>query len=664
MVELDLAEEWHIVLSSADPVAELAAHELQGVLQRVTGRRMAIGRQPRSNGATIVLAHEDGEGDGFTWQAGPGHVELHGRGPRGLLYAVYSFLEALGCWWVSPGAEGERLPRGTRFHLPDGPLSETPALPGRCLIVGHYAFMRDVEDWIVWAARNRLNTIFLHITGGSLAMGAAPEEQWQAHKEAAVALARQRGMVIEHGGHGLAALLPRRLFKRMPEAFRYHGGRRVRSHNLCPSSEEGLDVVRRSAEAHFRAHPEVDVFHLWPDDIPGGGWCECDRCQAYTPSEQSLLAINAVAEALQGIDPDAQISFLAYMDAEAVPSKVTPRRNVCLLWAPRSRCYAHATDDDGCPVNVSRYADVFRAQVAHFEPAGAQPARVFEYSLDALLFKSLLPPLLTVMQRDLWFYRNAGAHTVQALMTGDRPWITPQLNAWAFARLSWDPDQNLDALLADFCRATFGTDSANLPAYYRALEQAFALALDIVPEQVVFPLRLSLGQLIDDPVADMGDPVNAPPKILHQKRLANAAIEGLLREAADHLQAARATAFSEVWDAERSVFDLTRAWLRFDFARVRLYDAVASRPVAPHARRWFDEARSALREVLAWGDDHIADRRFRKNFQGLHRAFWGMRLDKVRRDHFSHPWLRWALVVKSLIQIAWTFVRMMGMYND
>jgi hypothetical protein len=248
-------------------------------------------------------------------------------------------------------------------------------------------------------------------------------------------------------------------------------------------------------------------------------------------------------------------------------------------------------------------------------------------------------------------------------MTGDRPWITPQLNAWAFARLSWDPGQDLDALLADFCQAVFGTDSARLPAYYCALEQAFALALDIVLQQIEFPRSLGLGQLIDNPIADMGDPANAPPEILHHKRQANAAIEDLLREAADHLQGARATAFSEAWDAERAAFDLTSAWLRFDLARVRLYDAVASAPIAPDARRWFDESRSALREVLAWANEHIADRRFRKNFQGLHRAFWGMRLEKIERDHFSHPWLRWLRKVKSLLQVAWTFVRVMGMYN-
>jgi hypothetical protein len=523
--------------------------------------------------------------------------------------------------------------------------------------------MQQVEDWIVWAARNRLNAIFLHVIEGPLALGAAPERQWQAHKEAAVDLARQRGMTIEHGGHGLPDLLPRKLFKQMPDAFRYHHGRRTRDHNFCPSSELALTVVRRNAEAHFRTHPEVDVFHLWPNDIPGGGWCACERCVEYSPSEQSLLAVNAVAEVLETVNPEAQIGFIAYMDTEAVPERVTPRQNVHMLWAPRSRCYAHGTDDDACAINAPHYAETFRAQVVYFEDACAQPPRVFEYYLDAILFKSLLPPLASVMQRDIRFYWDAGAHTVQTLMTGDRPWLTPQHNAWLFARLAWDPEQELDTLLADFCRATFGTGSPDLPAYYRALERAFALALDIVPDQVQRNMAFDIKKIVDTPPADMGDPAYAPPEVLRKKCEINAVIEELLKEAADRLETARSMADAEAWTAERVAFDLSSAWLRFDLARVCLYDAVATTPVAPDARQRFDEAQSALEQVLAWGETHIEDARFRRNFRAIHRTFWGLNLRRIYGEHFVGKWRRRLVRLQSLLQLARTFLGMRGMYN-
>jgi len=682
MIRVDFSLGWHIVCTSADPVAGLAVAELGSTLQGITGREVPAEMERSEGKPALVLSHGDGEQDGFRWEARPDadggdeyipdirSIELQGHNPRGLLYAVYSLLEALGCRWVAPGTGGERIPRGVRFDLPEEPVAdeyirvETPALPGRCLIIGHYAFMQEVEEWIVWAARNRLNTIFLHVIEGPLALGAAPERQWQQHKGMAVALARQRGMTIEHGGHGLAGLLPRRLFKRMPGAFRYHDGRRRPDHNFCPTCAEGLAVIQKNAEAHFRAHPEVDVFHVWPDDIAGGGWCECERCREYTPAEQGLLAINAIAEALEGVNPAAQVAFLAYHDTEDVPAKVRPRPNVCVSWAPRKRCYAHATDDGACAVNVPRYAETFRAQAEHFRAAGAQPPRVFEYYLDGILFKSLLPPLATVMQRDLRFYRDAGAHTVQALMTGDRPWTAPQLNVWLFARLAWNPDQDLDRLLADFSRATFGSESADLPAYYRALKAAFQLALDVVPEQIKIEFELGLLELMNNPPADMGDPAFAPPEVLRRKSQANAGIADLVEEAARHLEAARPAAEPQAWEAERAEFDLARAWLGFDLSRVRLYDAIASRPVPPEARQHLDDAQAALDEALAWGEAHIEDARFRRNFSGIHRVFWQGRLNAIRANYFAGRWGAWMLRGRMLLQIAGVFWRLRGLYRE
>jgi hypothetical protein len=609
---------------------------------------------------SLDLSHGDGAIDGYTWQASAEQVVLKGDNPRGLLYAVYDFLEALGCRWPAPGAAGERLPEGTRFELPATLAREQAALPGRCLIVGHYAFMDAIEDWIVWAARNRLNTIYLHVTEGALALGAAPAWQWEAHKARAVPLARERGMTIEYGGHGLAALLPRVHFRKLPEAYPYHEGRRTPDHNFCPSSEEGMAIVCRNAEAHFRAHPEVDVYHLWPDDIPGGGWCSCERCRAYTPSEQALLAINAVADALAEVNPAARIGFLAYMDTEAVPARVAPRENVSLLWAPRSRCYAHATDDPACRVNVPHYAETYRAQAAHFPH---QP-RVFEYYLDAILFKSLLPPLPAVMREDMRFYRDAGTHTVQALMVSDRPWLAPQLNPWLFARLSWDPEQDLDGLLADFCRAAYGT-AGELPAYYCALEEACALALDIVPEQVDREIELSARGLLAHPPADMGDPAYAPAEVLHAKRRANMAIERLLREAGQHLGSARgAVAVAghlDAWEAEQEAFELAQAWLRFDLARLRLYDAVSEVPIAHDAHERYVEAVAALRAVVAWGEAHLDDPRYRLNYRALHEGFWGMQLERVRAEHLSRAGWVWRL--RAALRVAWMYWRMRGCYG-
>ena len=653
MVGLDLARDWEILSAArGDPTAGLAAHELQQILQRIGGRPIPLVAQARLEAPLFRLSYGQGEKDGFVWRIGPSEVHIDGDTPRGLLYAVYSLLEALGCRWVAPGKAGERLPSATLFSLAAEEAREAPHLPGRCLVIGHHAFLRDVDDWIVWAGRNRLNTLFIHATDESLALGAVSARHWQFRKDAALALARERGMTVEYGGHGLAGLLPRRLFRTVPQAFRFDGTRRTPDHNLCPSSVEARDILQRNAAAHFRAYPEADVFHLWADDIPGGGWCACPACREFTPSEQSLMATNAAAEALESVNPKAVLSFLAYHDTEATPARVAPRRNVALLWAPRMRCYAHAADDPACPANTPHYPVTLEKQIAHFAGARAAPTRVFEYYLDAILFKSLLPPLPSVIQSDLRFYRRAGVHTVQALMTGPRPWVVPELNAWLFSRLAWNPDQPVEPLLRDFCHSAFGDQGADLLGYYRALEAAYALALDIAPEQ----RHLASGGFWEsprNPPTDMGDPALAPAEVLLRKAHDNLAIEEWVRRAGRHLEAARAASYPAAWEAERTSYHLHHAWLSFDLARVQLLAASQSGLGAPGAKTLLQEAYRQLGLVSAWGRTHVLDRRHRAHFRLQHHYFWRLRLNQIRGRYFAGRLRRFLIRTADFIRLVW-----------
>ena len=99
-------------------------------------------------------------------------------------------------------------------------------------------------------------------------------------------------------------------------------------------------------------------------------------------------------------------------------------------------------------------------------------------------------------------------------------------------------------------------------------------------------------------------------------------------------------------------------------ARLRLYDAVATKPIKRDAQQRYDEAQTALEEVLAWGDKHLVDVRYRKNFQAIHRIFWGMNLRRIRSEHFSGGVGRFLVRLGSLLRLTWTFLGMRGMYNE
>ena len=414
---------------------------------------------------TIQLQNGAGPGDGFVVTVAARQVMIAGASPRGCLNGAYSLLERLGFAWIAPGDHGERTVPGR--SLDEGEFREEPAFARRTLILGQEALHGHWPDWLEWASRNRLNDIFFHDTppsrldrrgarrpddaGGIAGDGAGwMFERWDAEGSAIVAAARERGMTVQFGGHHLPALLDRDLFGAHPDWFPFRNGRRDARYNLCVSSQGATDHLRKNARAFFERFPGANMYHLWADDIRGGGWCECDGCEALTPSDQALMATNLVAEVLAEVAPRARIAHLAYRDTLEPPVRVRPLANVNLLWAPRERCYAHSAGDTNCARNRVEYWTPFEALRGTF---GNDPTRidVFEYYSDSVLFKWLAPPSVELLPKDAADYLAAGVGNLQNLMVGPRPWLGPPWHAWWMARCAWDPGEDRDAALAVFC---------------------------------------------------------------------------------------------------------------------------------------------------------------------------------------------------------------------
>ncbi len=154
----------------------LAAVELALTFERITRNRPAILQSDERTGPVILLSHGPG-GDGFRWRATAIRLRLPATAPGAPVRDVRLPRSA----WLPLGGAGaaRRAPSsGTSLALERNFSRQAPSFKGRCLIIGHAAFMADADGWIVWAARNRLNTIFLHVTADALAFGAAPEKQW------------------------------------------------------------------------------------------------------------------------------------------------------------------------------------------------------------------------------------------------------------------------------------------------------------------------------------------------------------------------------------------------------------------------------------------------------------------------------------------------------
>ncbi len=655
---------WSITLASSDPVARFAAQELRRTLQRIGAPPLpivSVAADAVSTGPRIALTcGEHQADDGFVRTPDADGLTLRADSPRGLLYAVYDLLETLGCRWVAPGPTGEYLPRHEQITLPRMAVAQRPALPGRCLIIGHDFFLDDAEEWIIWAARNRLNTIFIHTINARPALGACHLRRWHARRHELLPLLRARGMLLELGGHGMPDLVPRRFFRQNPEMFRYDGTRRTPDYNFCISNSDTRRMLRRQGAAFFKAHPEAQILHLWPDDLLGGGWCHCPRCAGLSAADQALLATNELAEVLEELQPQARLAYLAYHDTTAPPARIAPRPNVVLAYAPRPRSYAHGIADTTSRVNTPLW-QALTANLDLFRPPTAgQEQHVFEYYLDGILFKSTPPPLPEVLQADLRAYREAGVHTVQALMTGDRPWLAAPLNAYLFARLAWEPEQNPQELLQQYAAVRASRTPEALVAAYNALTDAWRPALDFLPEEqsLAGDMPTARRNLFAHPPMDVLDYMTAPRSLRERRLELLAATDTTL--AAGRLAwdcvLAQAHADTNYLRAEQAEWELGAQVLHFIMVRQRLYVLAERRPSRAVLSMALQTAREALHNLVCWGEYHLPTAHGRSNYR-LMRMSFQLHLETLHDQRLARPWERVWLRIDTYRQLAWLLWR-------
>lgn len=434
-MEFRLSDEVSILrLRSVDSVCyDYAASELARLLGRL-GVRCAIrdmtappdgfslclaprgaGRMPA--GPSLAAVRDDG----FVLSVRPSAVGIHARTAKGVLNGVYDVAERMGFLFLLPSDEWEWLPPDGRqgVRVACGTVRRNPRFAFRGTYgLGQYDFTE--EQWLRFQAKLKFN-----------AAGCVPE----GHD----ALLERLGMRVETGGHGLSALLPRPLFKKRPELFRMFqpedfNGQRRNDSNLCAANPETRRLIQSSYLKSLKRARHVYAAHAWADDLPGGGWCMCSLCRGLSPSDQYLLAMRHLADAVRAERPDVRVPVIAYHDTILPASAIEAPPETFLLYAPRERCYSHALNDPSCYRNRI-YHQALKGWMARF-PKG-HDAHTFEYYFDQLLFRGMVPFMPGVILDDMRVYETEGIRshlTIQVCGFGS----APDLNMRVFAEGHWD----------------------------------------------------------------------------------------------------------------------------------------------------------------------------------------------------------------------------------
>lgn len=439
------ADTYAIVLPTNATAPELhAARDLRKHLELLTGQTLPLLRDNAPGSATPIvvgrsrLLEELGVAVDFT-ALGPdgivirtvGHALVLTGNQRGVLYAVYTFLEDyLGCRWFTPDCTV--LPQTGTFNI--GPLDRTyvPPLEYRAT---DYPNSRDAD----WAVRNKLNGTQTRIDA-------------------------ERGGKISysHFVHTFNQLLPPdQYFDEHPEYFSEVNGKRIKDHTqLCLTNPRVVELAIRKVKQWIHDAPAATIFSVSQNDW--GNYCQCPNCRAVieregSPSGPLIEFVNKIADAVKEEYPHVLIDTLAYQYTRKPPKHVRPRPNVCVRLCSIECCFAHPLETD--PYNASFVRDI--------QEWAKRCNRLYIWDYVINYAHSLQPfPNLFVIQPNIDFFtRNHVKGVYEEANYFSKGGELAELRTYLMAKCLWDPKYDTNKALNEFLAGYYGPAARPLRQY-------------------------------------------------------------------------------------------------------------------------------------------------------------------------------------------------------
>lgn len=417
-----------LTATEADSTVQRAAVLLHETIASMTGAKLPVVTAAAGDSVIVLAVDSTLTGDGFALHREDARITLSGGSSRGVYVAVAQLLEQWGCRMLAPGAL--HVPR--RATLRVGPLrmESAPAFAYREVLMPN-AQDRDYAAW--HGLHNRSDR------------------------------ARQWGLYV----HTFDDLVPPSIyFEAHPEYFTSLGGLRVDDAQLCLSNEAVFDIVVSELKQRMAARPEAQYWSVSQNDTYSP--CGCDACRALDeqyggPSGTLLWFVNRVAREF----PDKTISTLAYQYTRRAPENIVPEPNVnimlCTIECDRSR-----------PLSDQRGKGAF---VHDLKDWAGLTSNIYLWDY-VVQFRSYFNPFpnLRVLQPNLKFFED---HSLQMMFqqgSGTSLSEFHNLRTYVIAKLLWNPDVDVEALIDDFLLHFYGAAAPPLRVYINALHDSLSAA--------------------------------------------------------------------------------------------------------------------------------------------------------------------------------------------
>ncbi len=439
---------------------------------------------------------------------------------KGSRYAVTTFLEeVLGVRFLWPGELGKVVPKRETIEVASLDIRVTP------LIV-----QRKIRMASSWSQRMEIGGGLLHVT----------EDDYEKFFRAAhVTESEDSGWSSWHclgGSLGLASGHSygdywERFGAQHPEWFAMEpSGSRDQSRSasrarLCVSNEDLVEQIAKDRIAHIEKTGDKSVA-IGPNDGGTTSFCVCDACEKLdAPSERKIMLtdfspgadrrqfehvpltdryvhfFNAIADKVAAVYPEVWLTADAYSVYSAPPVKAKLHPNIAIRY-----------------VGVSYLNEERRhLGVADWNAWAAAAEKIYFRSNLLLAGRREGTPAIYPHKLAEDFSKIAHNSMIGTdLDSCMNNWATQGLNYYVMAKLLWNPDLDVDALIDDYCRAGFGAGGDAVKRYLLRLEQLtdeIATNELTVTEPYTPEVIAELRAILDEAAAKVNDDVKAKARV-------------------------------------------------------------------------------------------------------------------------------------------------------
>lgn len=467
---LEITDEYVIVISDTASEAEItAANLLTSTFKEINGtqidiitdstekteKEIAVGKTAREYDDAVDYAALGDEG--VCIKTAGDDIVITGGKKRGTLYSAYTFLEEYFGY------------RSFTPNLTVIPEAEKLIVPLEIDYTYVPPFMFRQTDW--YPGSNKEYKVANRLNDGTMS--------------------ETVGGGVEYAGpfcHTFSSLVPTSLIETEPELFALgvQTGERT-TDQLCLTNPKTLEIAKATVREWLASNPDAAFVSVTQND--NSNYCVCEECARIDAEEGShsgtmIRFVNAIADDIREDYPDVLVDTFAYTDGytRQAPKITVPRDNVVIRLCS-IECKFSAPMDSGYSEDNEKFIQDLKDWSAI-----SDHLFVWDYTTD---YNSLLSPFgnFGAIQRNLQIFAEndvIGVFEEGASGTAADGEFAA-LRCYMLSRLMWDPYQDVDKLMYDFCEAYYGAGYQNIIDFINGIDENNGFGFNIIQYWLIFP---------------------------------------------------------------------------------------------------------------------------------------------------------------------------------